>query len=112
MPYLELKTHFETFSKLINQIPASRNKHMEILVHLYVKQIIALLNDIILISLKMIKQLCQEIAANNMISLQLQFIHDIQSKLSTMQNCMLPLMGKHTLDYDEWLQAHCDLATD
>lgn len=106
MPFLELKTHFEAFLKIINQM----DKNMG--TQLYIKHIISLLNDVILISTKTLERVCEDKSTNNVICLQSQLIHELQRKISAMQNLMIASVGMGIMDYDEWLQSHCDLATD
>ncbi|MBX3709502.1 MAG: hypothetical protein KIT56_08830 [Gammaproteobacteria bacterium] len=113
MPHLELQNNCDNFLKLIKEYSISEDKNSNFLHQNYIRQNIALLNDILLVSLNHLKKLQEVNSANDVICTQARFSNEINKKISFMsQNFLTNSLRNVTTDYDEWLRAHCDLATD
>ena len=112
MPYQEFYGNWTKFSKLIDQIPTMENEQMRNLVKQYVEQNIMILNEIFNISINNLKKLQNAKTTHEIISTQAKFTHDVGSKLSLSTQRFLNSSLAHIADYNDWLKAHCDLATD
>jgi hypothetical protein len=112
MSYQEFQDNWRVFSDLIAKIPAMENEQMSNLSKQYVEQNIIILNDVFASSIKNLKQLQQAKTMNDIICIQAQFTHEISKKLSLSTQQFLNTSLAHISDYNEWLKAHCDLATD
>lgn len=112
MPYQEFKDNWRILSDLIEQIPAMENEQMSNLSKQYLEQNIIILNDVFATSINNLKQLQQAKSVNDVICIQARFTNEISKKLSLSTQRFLNTSLAHISDYNEWLKAHCDLATD
>lgn len=112
MPYKEFKENWEIFSRLIDKIPASDNEQVNLLTKRYIEQNIMVLNDVFSTSIDHLKRLEKAKNTNDIICTQARFTHDLNKKLALSAQRFLNASLGHIADYNEWLKAHCDLATD
>lgn len=112
MPIKEFQDNLDKFSKLIDQQPNSGNEQIDILVQRYIEQNLVVLNDVLTTSIQHLKNLQKANSANDVICTQARFTNDISKKLSLSAQRFLNASLGHIADYNEWLKAHCDLATD
>lgn len=112
MPYETFQDHWNTFSRLINTMPKSHDTHLNALMERYVEQNLMILNDVLATSIDNLKQLQTAESANDIICTQARFTHDINKKLSLSAQRFLNASLGHIADYNDWLKAHCDFATD
>ena len=85
---------------------------MNSLIKRYVEQNISILNDILVTSIENLKHLQEAKSPNEIICTQARFANEINKKLSIATQRFLNASLGHIADYNEWLKAHCDLATD
>lgn len=112
MPYEEFQENWKNFSALIDKMPNMANEQMNTLVKHYVDQNLIILNDVFATSIESLQQLQEAKSANEIICIQAKFTHEINKKLSMSAQRFLNASLGHIADYNEWLKAHCDLATD
>jgi hypothetical protein len=112
MPYQEFQENWKIFSDLIEKIPPQANEQINELIKKYIDQNIIILNDVFTTSIENVKHLQNAKSINEIICIQAQFTNDISKKISTSTQRFLNASLGHISDYNEWLKAHCDLATD
>lgn len=112
MPYQELQENWKLFSELVDQFPTSKDEQIETLVKRYIEQNLSILNDVFATSIDNLKRLQKADSTNDIICTQARFTNEISKKLSLSAQRFLNASLGHIADYNEWLKAHCDLATD
>ena len=112
MPYQEFQENLKIYSELINQAPAIENEQMSILIKQYIEQNLIVLNEVFTTSIENMKRLQKAQTTNDIICTQARFTNEIGKKLSLSTQRFLNASLGHIADYNEWLKAHCDLATD
>lgn len=112
MPYQEFQENWKLFSEMIDKLPHSTDDQIENLMKRYVDQNLIILNDVFTTSIDNLKKLQQAKTANDVICTQARFTNEISKKLSLSTQRFLNASLGHIADYNEWLKAHCDLATD
>ena len=113
MPFDEFQQNWKTFSDLIKKLPSNSSEdQVAILIKRYIEQNIIILNDVFNTSIENMKQLQYADSVNDVICMHARFTHEISKKLSLSAQRFLNASLGHIADYNEWLKAHCDLATD
>jgi hypothetical protein len=112
MPLKEFTQNCEAFSELINQFPHSSDEQLDILVKRYIDQNLVIMNDVFTTSIENLKRLQKAKTPNDVICTQARFTNEISKKLAMSAQRFLNASLGHIADYNEWLKAHCDLATD
>lgn len=112
MPYQEFQENWRMFSELIDKIPTGDNEQVNNLTKSYIEQNLIILNDIFATSIENLNRLQKAKTTNDVICTQARFTNDISKKLSISTQRFLNTSLGHIADYNEWLKAHCDLATD
>lgn len=112
MPLKEFKEHYEAFSDLVNQFPHANNEQLDILIKRYIDQNLVIMNDVFTTSIENLKRLQKATTSNDVICTQARFTNEISKKLAMTAQRFLNASLGHIADYNEWLKAHCDLATD
>lgn len=108
----EFQHHYELFMDLISHVPESKDEQLHILLKRYVEQNLVIINDILATSNENLKRLQKAKAPNDVICTQARFTNEISKKLALSAQRFLNASLGHIADYNEWLRAHCDLATD
>jgi hypothetical protein len=112
MSYKEFQENWKIFSDLLEQIPNSEDQNINTLIKRYIEQNLSILNDVFSTSIDNIKRLQKIQSANDIICTQARFTNEVSKKLAlSAQRFMNASLGD-IADYNEWLKAHCDLATD
>jgi hypothetical protein len=112
MPYELFQENWNTFSNLIKTLPHQHNEPMRALAEQYIEQNVMILNEVMAISIENMKRLQHATTANEVICAQAKLNNDLNKKLSlTAQRFLNSSLG-HIADYNDWLKAHCDFATD
>lgn len=112
MPYQEFQENSKNFLDLIDQLPTSQDEQVNVLIKRYIEQNIIILNDVFASSIENLKHLQKAKSTNEVICTQAKFTNEISKKLSLSAQRFLNASLGHISDYNEWLKAHCDLATD
>ena len=112
MPYQEFQENLKVFCDLVDKFPATQNEQMRTLIKRYIEQNILILNDVFSTSIENLNQLENAKTANDVICIQARFTNELNKKLSLSAQRFLNASLGHIADYNEWLKAHCDLATD
>lgn len=112
MPYKEFQENWKHFSDLINQIPNSKDENLHSLTQRYVEQNLIILNDIFATSIENLQRIEKAKTPNDIICIQARFTNEVSKKLALSAQRFLNASLGHIADYNEWLKAHCDLATD
>lgn len=112
MPYQEFQENWKIFSNLIDQLPKNEDEQMSVLIHRYVEQNIMVLNDVLATSVENLKKLHKAKTVNDVICTQARFTNEISKKLAVTAQRFLNASLGNIADYNEWLKAHCDFATD
>lgn len=112
MPYQEFQDNWKIFSDLIDKLPHAHDEQIAALVKRYVEQNLIILNDVFATSIDNLKRLQHAKTPNDVICTQARFTNEISKKLSLSAQRFLNASLGHIADYNEWLKAHCDLATD
>lgn len=112
MPYKEFQENLQTFANLIDQLSKIQNEQLSIFINRYIEQNVGVLNDFFSISIEHLKKLQQAKNMNDIICTQAKFTQEISKKLTLSAQRFLNASLGNIADYNEWLKAHCDLATD
>lgn len=112
MPYKQFQENWKLFSDLIDKLPKSNDETMNALLERYVEQNLMIFNDMFATSIDNLKKLEKAKSPNDIICAQARFTNEISKKLSLSAQRFLNASLGHIADYNEWLKAHCDLATD
>lgn len=112
MSYQELQKNWQVFAELIQNIPTLTDEQLDILIKRYIEQNLIILNDVFTTSIENLRRLQKANDANDIICTQARFTNEISKKLSLSTQRFLNASLGHIADYNEWLKAHCDLATD
>lgn len=112
MPYQEVKENWEKFSELVNSLPKTDDEQINNLVKQYIEQNLIILNDVFSASIDNLNRLKNVKSANDVICTQARFANEVSKKLSLSTQRFLNASLGQIADYNEWLKAHCDLATD
>lgn len=112
MPHQEFQEKLKAFNDLINNFPHSDDEQTALLVKRYIEQNLIILNDVFATSLDNLQRLQHAKSANDIICTQARFTNEISKKLTLSAQRFLNASLGHITDYNEWLKAHCDLATD
>jgi len=112
MPFKEFQENWKHFSDLIDKMPSMKDEQLATLVKRYIEQNIMILNDVFTTSIDNLQRLQNAKTPNDVICTQARFTNEISKKLSLSAQRFLNASLGHIADYNEWLKAHCDLATD
>ena len=112
MPYKEIQVNWERFSELIEKLAHANEGQSASLIRRYAEQNILMMNDMLTTSIENLSKLQKAKTANDVICMQARFTNEISKKLSLSAQRFLNASLGHIADYNEWLKAHCDLATD
>ena len=112
MPHKEFQENWKIFSKLIDELSSTKDDQINTLIKRYVEQNLIILNDVFSTSIENLERLKKADSANDIICIQARFTNEITKKLSQSTQRFLNASLGHIADYNEWLKAHCDLATD
>lgn len=112
MLHQEFQENWRIFSELIDKLHCMENEHIKIVINHYIEQNVILLNDIFSDSINSLKRLQRAMTSNDIICAQARFTNEIRKKLSLANQRFLNTSLEQISDYDAWLNAHCDLATD
>lgn len=112
MPYQEFQENWKIFSELIDKLPTIGDDQIQILIKRYVEQNLMILNDVFSTSIDNLNKLQNAKTADDIICTQARFTNEISKKISLSTQRFLNASLGHIADYNEWLKAHCDLATD
>ena|SRR3990167_9426077 len=112
MPFKEFENNWKHFSDLIDKLPNMQDEQMAALVKRYIEQNLMILNDVFSTSIENMQRLQHAKTPNDIICTQARFTNEISKKLSLSAQRFLNASLGHIADYNEWLKAHCDLATD
>lgn len=112
MPLKEFQQNLEVFSNLIQQQPNTADDQLATLMKRYAEQNLIVINDVLTTSIDNLKRLQQAKQPNDVICIQARFTNEISKKLALSAQRFLNASLGHIADYNEWLKAHCDLATD
>ncbi len=112
MPYREFQNNWNAFKTLIDQLPQSKDEQINLLIKRYIEQNIGVLNEVFAISIENLKLLQTAQTPADIICAQAKFTNEINKKLALSTQRFLNASLSHISDYNEWLKAHCDLATD
>lgn len=112
MPYEAFKENWKTFSDLIDHLPKTEDEHINNLIKQYIEQNLVILNDVFSASIDNLNRLKLAKSPNDVICTQAKFANEVSKKLSLSTQRFLNASLGQIADYNEWLKAHCDLATD
>ena len=112
MAYQEFKENWKLFSSLIDKAPLLETEQLNGLLKRYIDQNVTMLNDVLTTSIENLKQLQNAKSANDIICSQAKLTNELSKKLSLSAQRFLNASLENISDYNEWLKAHCDLATD
>lgn len=112
MPHQEFQENLKLFKDLIDKFPHAADDQTAALVKRYIEQNLIILNDVFTTSIDNLERLQHAKSSNDIICTQARFTNEISKKLSLSAQRFLNASLGHIADYNEWLKAHCDLATD
>ena len=111
MPYKEFQENWNTFLKLLEQLPDAKDEQVKTLIKRYTEQNLMILNDVFAISIDNFKKLQTAQTAEDIIRIQVSLTNDISKKLSLSAQRFLNASLGNISHYNEWLKG-CDFATD
>lgn len=112
MPYQEFQDNWKAFSELLDQLNLPEDDQVSALIKRYIEQNLMIMNDVFATSIENLKRLQKAHTPNDVICIQARFTNEISKKLSLSAQRFLNASLGHIADYNEWLKAHCDFATD
>lgn len=112
MPYQEFQDNWKTFSELLDRLNLPDDDQISALIKRYAEQNLMIMNDVFTTSIENLKRLQTANTPNDVICIQARFTNEISKKLSLSAQRFLNASLGHIADYNEWLKAHCDFATD
>jgi hypothetical protein len=112
MIYEEFQKNLKSFSDLLEQVPASQDEQINVFIKRYIEQNLIVMNDVFSTSIDNLKRLQKAKSVNDIICTQARFTNEVSKKLTLSAQRFLNASLGHIADYNEWLKAHCDLATD
>lgn len=112
MPYEAFQENWKTFSDLVDTLPKKQNEQMRALTERYIEQNLMILNEVMATSIENLKRLQHAKSSNEIICAQAKLTNDLSKKLSLSAQRFLNASLGHIADYNDWLKAHCDFATD
>lgn len=112
MAYQQFQENWKTLSDLIASFPTMQDEQINIFVKRYIEQNLLILNEVFESSIQNIEQLQKVKSTEDIICLQAKFTNEISKKLTLSAQRFLNASLGHISDYNEWLKAHCDTATD
>lgn len=112
MPYQAFESQWKTFTQLVDAIPTTHDEKIQTLLQRYVEQNLIILNDVLQSSIENLQRLQKAENSNDIICMQARLTTDVSKKLSLSAQRFLNASLGHIADYNDWLKAHCDLATD
>lgn len=112
MPHQEFQEKLKAFNDLINNFSYAQDEQTALLIKRYIEQNLIILNDVFATSLDNLQRLQNAQTANDIICTQARFTNELNKKLTMSAQRFLNASLGHITDYNEWLKAHCDLATD
>jgi len=108
----ELQENWQVFLKSLEENPSLQDEQINTFVKRYMEQNVAILNDVMTTSVENLKKLQDAKSINDVICTQARFTNELTKKLTLSAQRFLNASLGHITDYNEWLKAHCDLATD
>lgn len=112
MSLAEFQENWKEFSQLLQQVGTHGDERLNLLTQRCVEQNVNVLNDVLTTSIANLKKLQQIKTPNEAICTQARFTNEISHKLSLSAQRFLNASLGHIADYNDWLKAHCDFATD
>lgn len=112
MPLKEFQEHLKVFTDLITRVPNTGDEQIDTLIKRYIEQNLVIMNDVLGTSIENLNQLQSAKSPNDVICTQARFTNELSKKLAMSAQRFLNASLGHIADYNEWLKAHCDLATD
>lgn len=112
MHYKEFQENLRLFSEIIEKLSHTHEQQTAKLVKRYIDQNLIILNDIIATSIDNFKALQKIKNPAEMIYIQTKLTQDLNKKLTQSTQYLLNVSLDQIADYNEWLKAHCDFATD
>jgi hypothetical protein len=112
MPYQEFQDNLQKFTELLEQIKKTHHEQNDLIIKRYVEQNLLILNHMIGISIESLRHIQGAKSTTEILHAQTQFINEINKKITMLNHDFLNASLRTMSDYNEWLKAHCDLATD
>jgi hypothetical protein len=112
MSYQDTKQYWQQLCQLLEQEVKLSDSNLNNFVQRAIEQHISILNDVLHLSIHNLKHLQKIDTIDDAICSQVKFISAISKKLTLTQQHFLDLSLGQMTDYNDWLKAHCDLATD
>lgn len=111
MPFQDFQNNWAAFTHLVDKLNQQHNS-LDPLIKKYIEQNLIVLNDIFSTSINHLERLQYAKTTNDIICTQARFTNEMTKKLSQSTQQFLNQSLGHIADYNDWLKAHCDLATD
>lgn len=108
----EFQENWQKFSDLVDSLNKTGDESMNNHIKQYVEQNMMILNDVFTASIDNLKRLQSAKTTNDVICTQARFANEVSKKLSLSTQRFLNASLGNIADYNDWLKAHCDLATD
>lgn len=112
MSYQDFKENWKLFSDLIEQLQQSDNAQNSAIIKRHIEQNLLILDQIFTVSIATLKTLQQAKSPKDILIAQTQFANEINKKIVLSTQDFLNTSLRTISDYNEWLKAHCDSATD
>jgi len=110
--YDELLKNWEQFAKIIQNPIKANDEVTTAMVKRYTEQNIEILNEVLVTSIEHLQALQKVKSMNDIICTQARLTHEIGKKLMKSAQKFFNASLGNVVDYNEWVKAHCDLATD
>lgn len=113
MTDIELQNSYSTLMHTIAHLNILQENQSHPLMNPYVKNNLSLLNNLLRICIHKFQKIKSSTSTNELICIQAELCNEMHKVISSNKEIFLKLsLDGITINHDEWLQAHCDLATD
>lgn len=112
MPYQEFQQKIQIFKSLMESLAQHPDRETNALIKRYLEQNILVLNEIFASSIANLQRFQKAQNIQEVFASQGRFSNEVTKKLAQSANRFLNVSLGQVADYNEWLRAHCDLATD
>lgn len=110
--YKEILKNWERFEQLIEDPIVDKDNLPATLMKRYLDHNIEILNEVLLSSIDHLQRLQKTQSLNDVVCVQARLSDEISKKIAHSAQQFFSASLNNVSDYNEWLKAHCDFATD
>lgn len=112
MQFKEFQSNVHKLNKLFEEMQNHADPKVNEFIKQYIEQNMLVMNEIFSASIEHLQHIQNVKNVNEVICAQAKFTNDITQKLTLSAQRFLNTSLGQIADYNDWLKAHCDMATD